>query len=284
MEVDKNKKHSKMKHNNNNHNNHHSLNQIVIDIPSCAYTGTNQPNPTDTFISTFVSDKKTQLCNEQLGEKYNGLPHVPELQTNIEIDKKSNDLLLTDTTNNITDTNTTNNITETNTNEDSQQIKNEEKLIENTNILQSDNIPINTKTEQPPKLTLNEIFINLTLISKIEAGNKLTFNDKFVNIDNSYFSFFYRWMNNVDRNNTIVFLNSILNQAYDYNNQLLSNLTYENNLLLFRLTTDLKNSINGLNNLKHTYNNDKLILSALDVTMDDIRSRIDANSKKIKFN
>ena len=91
-------------------------------------------------------------------------------------------------------------------------------------------------------------------------------------------------MNNVDRNNTIVFINSILNQAYDYNNQLLSNLTYENNLLLFRLTTDLKNSINGLNNLKHTYSNDKLILSALDVTMDDIRSRIDANSKKIKFN
>ena len=52
---------------------------------------------------------------------------------------------------------------------------------------------------------------------------------------------------------------------------------------LFRLTNDLKNSLNGLNNLKQTYSYDKLIQSEIDVMIDNIRSRLDFNSKNLHF-
>jgi len=132
-------------------------------------------------------------------------------------------------------------------------------------------------------LTLDDIFINLTLISKIEVGNKLTHNKKYINIDNNYFSFIVRWFKNIDRNSSINFINYVLNQAFVYNIELLNKSDVDSYLLLFRLTSDLKNSINGLVNLKQTYFHDKLIHSELDVIIDNIRSKIDMNSKKLKF-
>ena len=52
---------------------------------------------------------------------------------------------------------------------------------------------------------------------------------------------------------------------------------------VFRLTADLKNSLNGLNNLKQTYSMDKLIQSELDVMIDNIRNKLDLNSKNLNF-
>lgn len=52
---------------------------------------------------------------------------------------------------------------------------------------------------------------------------------------------------------------------------------------VFRLTADLKNSLNGLNNLKQTYSTDKLIQSELDVMIDNIRNKLDLNSKNLNF-
>ena len=136
----------------------------------------------------------------------------------------------------------------------------------------------------PFNLTLSEVFVNLILIAKIEIGDKIFHTGKFMNIDTRYLAFFYRWFANIDRNDSIKFINCVLNQAFEYNKKMMEyNDDGNNNLLLFRLTSDLKNCINGLNNLKHTYNNDKLILSELDVIIDNIRTVIDANSKNLKF-
>ena len=52
---------------------------------------------------------------------------------------------------------------------------------------------------------------------------------------------------------------------------------------VFRLTADLKNSLNGLNNLKQTYCYDKLIQAEIDVMIDNIRSKLDYNSKNLNF-
>jgi hypothetical protein len=52
---------------------------------------------------------------------------------------------------------------------------------------------------------------------------------------------------------------------------------------VFRLTADLKNSLNGLNNLKQTYSTDKLIQSELDVMIDNVRTKLDLNSKNLNF-
>ena len=132
-------------------------------------------------------------------------------------------------------------------------------------------------------LTLEDIFINLQLIAKIEVGNKLIQEKKYINIDTSYFKFFTRWLQGVDRNINLTFINNILIKAYFYNTELLKKKDSHSALLLLRLVTDLKNSIIGLINLKHTYSSDKLIQSEIDVMIENIRAVIDNNSKKINF-
>jgi hypothetical protein len=136
---------------------------------------------------------------------------------------------------------------------------------------------------RPTDLTIDDILINLTLISRIEVGNKLILSSKYINIDTSYFQFFTRWVKNTNRNETLTFINMILSRAFEFNDRLLLEKTDESSQLLLRLNNDLKNSINGLNNLKQTYCQDKLIQSEIEVMIDNIRCKIDINSKSVKF-
>jgi hypothetical protein len=135
------------------------------------------------------------------------------------------------------------------------------------------------------ELTREEIFVNLTLIAKIEAGDKLIRNksDKFLNIDTSYFQFITRWFNGVNRTNILAFINLVLRKAFQLNDNIIKEKNHTDALLLFRLTSDLKNCLNGLNNLKQTYSFDKLVQAEIDVMIDNIRSKLDINSKNLNF-
>lgn len=135
------------------------------------------------------------------------------------------------------------------------------------------------------ELTKEEIFVNLTLIAKIEAGDKLIRNksDKFLNIDTSYFQFITRWFNGVNRTNILAFINLVLRKAFQLNDNIIKEKNNTDALLLFRLTSDLKNCLNGLNNLKQTYSFDKLVQAEIDVMIDNIRSKLDINSKNLNF-
>jgi hypothetical protein len=126
-------------------------------------------------------------------------------------------------------------------------------------------------------LSLEDIFVNLRLISKIEIGNKLIHDDKHVNIDTSYFQSISRWYNGMNRKSNLEFINIVLNTAFKYNDE------EKSSQVKFRLTSDLKNAIQGLTNLKLTYSYDKLIQSEIDVMIENIRLKIDANSNIIKF-
>jgi hypothetical protein len=149
------------------------------------------------------------------------------------------------------------------------------------------NTPIEEEEETPEDmdkiiLSKEDIFVNLTLIAKIEVGDKLVRNksDKHLNIDTSYLQFITRWFRGNSRNTSLQFINLILTKAFEINDTLLKE---KNAQQLFRLTTDFKNSLNGLNNLKQTYSFDKLIQSEIDVMIDNIRSRLDFNSKNLHF-
>jgi hypothetical protein len=133
------------------------------------------------------------------------------------------------------------------------------------------------------ELTLQDISVNLRLISKIEVGNKLSLNEKYINIDNTYFQSVTRWIRGLNRNNNIYFINSILSRAFQLNDLILLEKQVDYYQTIFRLTTDLKNSISGLSNLKQTYCNDKLIQSELDVIIENIRNKIESNYKKLDF-
>jgi len=134
-------------------------------------------------------------------------------------------------------------------------------------------------------LSLEDIFINLTLLSKIDVGDKLIQNGdmKHMNIDTSYFQFITRWFKGSNRNNSLKFINLVLNRAFEYNDNMLEEKSEKAAVTVFRLTSDLKNSLNGLNNLKQTYSMDKLIQSELDVMIDNVRTKLDLNSKNLNF-
>ena len=134
------------------------------------------------------------------------------------------------------------------------------------------------------ELSLEDVFVNLTLISKIEVGNKLVQSEKHVNIDTSYFPSISRWYYGVNRNDNLNFIRLVLSKAFEINDKLLDDSEDEQNgLLLLRLNTDFKNSLHGLLNLKQTYYYDKLIQAEIDVMIDNIRSKLDLNSKAINF-
>lgn len=134
------------------------------------------------------------------------------------------------------------------------------------------------------ELNIEDIFINLRLISKIEVGNKLVQTDKYVNIDTSYLPSLTRWYNGSNRNETIKFMSLIFDKAFEINDKLLSLKTDESVQTLLRLGTELKNTIIGLSNLKQTYSNDKLIQSEIDVMMDNIQTKLDNNLKSLNLN
>ena len=134
------------------------------------------------------------------------------------------------------------------------------------------------------ELTLEDIFINLRLISRIEVGDKLIQNNKHVNIDNSYLQFITRKINGSNRNDNLCFINYVLNKAYSYNDNLICLRDDTSAQLLFRLTTDFKNAITGLLNLKLTYSADKLVQSEIDVMTENVRAKIESNSKQLNFN
>lgn len=134
-------------------------------------------------------------------------------------------------------------------------------------------------------LSREDIFVNLTLLAKIEVGDKLIRNkdDKHLNIDTSYFQFITRWLKGNSRNTSLKFISLVLSKAFDINDTLLADKSHVSAQQLFRLTSDLKNCLNGLNNLKQTYTYDKLIQSEIDVMIDNVRSKLDLNSKSLHF-
>ncbi len=129
--------------------------------------------------------------------------------------------------------------------------------------------------------TPEEIFINLTVIANISSGDKLIIDEKFLNIDTSLFPSVTRWLKGVNRNNVLEFITHILQDAFDANDKWVAE---KNGQMLIRLMSDLKNSLKGLNNLKQTYPNDKLVHSEIDVMMENIQTKLHNNSNILQFN
>lgn len=118
----------------------------------------------------------------------------------------------------------------------------------------------------------NEIFINLTVISKIASGDKLFLeHDNLLNIDTTYLQFVTRWWRGANRMEMLNFISTVLSRAFEMNKRFLEN---QNEVMIFRLTADLKNALTGLNNLKQTYPHDKLVQSEIDVMMENIRATL----------
>lgn len=141
----------------------------------------------------------------------------------------------------------------------------------------------NISQEEETEFTLDDIFVNLTLISRIEVGNKLIRNNKHVNIDTSYFPSITRWLYGQNHIDILKFINTILNKAFEYNDILTKDKNEESRQNLIRLNNILSNVINGLSNLMQTYHYDKLTQSSIEVMINTIRNKLNLQLKHIHY-
>ena len=145
------------------------------------------------------------------------------------------------------------------------------EIKENSIEIKENSIEIKENSIEIINFTLEEIFVNLRLLSKIEDGDKLYQTGNYINIDNSFLQSITRKYYGLDRKKIIVFINLVINKSFVF----IDNIIKSNNTnLLFRLKSDLKNSIPGLRNVKNTYGNDKLVQAEIDIIIDNIETKL----------
>lgn len=145
--------------------------------------------------------------------------------------------------------------------------------------------------ETPEQLNIMKILTDLKFLSEIKPTDKLCL-DPTINIDKSYVPCVTRWWNNYNRNDTIDRLEEIFNCTFTLLETLINNQRnniyyiqkYKNIDLLQELLKLLDNSINGLDSLKITYNEDKNIISRLDTLIKKINLQKQYANECIKFN
>ena len=65
-------------------------------------------------------------------------------------------------------------------------------------------------------LSIDDIIINLKIISKIKEDDKMIVNDKTMDVDSRNIQFVRRWLTSDNRETTINFITKIFNQSFIY--------------------------------------------------------------------
>jgi hypothetical protein len=140
---------------------------------------------------------------------------------------------------------------------------------------------------------IDYVFLNLKIISQLKDGQKLRvrkINDlDILDIDNRYIYKYFRGAYGDNRDNTMNVIKHIIDLAYNISDDILYEETEEtknktkkspfdsedDNTILFRkLVAEMENSLEGLNKLKITYEDDISISSMLELLMSKITTRI----------
>lgn len=118
---------------------------------------------------------------------------------------------------------------------------------------------------QEEETNIEDIILNLKIISKIKQHEKLLVVNKTLTVDHRLGQPFWRWYTADNRNDTMAFITSVINCALDY--------TQQTNHIVFDATTlknELLSVVQGLDNLSATYKLDNLIVAKIDILRDKI--------------
>jgi len=117
-------------------------------------------------------------------------------------------------------------------------------------------------------LSLNNIYINIKILSQIEENDKLIISNNLIIVDKRCVKSLQRWYNSQSRRESINHIIHIINSIENYIND-----PYHpyNNDMKNKLLKDLPGSLKGLTKLKKTYIEDIVILSEIDFVIDKIK-------------
>ena len=127
----------------------------------------------------------------------------------------------------------------------------------------------------------DNLLINLKIIGLLEKNDKISINDELIKIDhNTLFQGMKRWWFESNRMKGIIFIETLIN-TIDTNYKTLirkTKTTPANNKLINTIQLYLTNAVDGLENMKLTYKDDKEYTSKIDTINYNIRQII--NLKK----
>ena len=161
-------------------------------------------------------------------------------------------------------------------------LNNSENENENENENQNENktkIIINTKKTTK---SYDDLILDLKIIAKIKPFNKLivSFNKLFID-ESYYFSSFIRYLNNQNRNQGILYIESINVELEKHINKIIEHKNLDKNILqdnpssiLVNLSHDLTLATKGLKNLILSYCSDNYIVSKIEIIISNFELKI----------
>jgi len=117
------------------------------------------------------------------------------------------------------------------------------------------------------------VLINLKVLALLEKNQKISINGNLIVIDyNTLFQGIRRWWYESNREKGIIFIDTLINNVdSDYKKLIRKRNTVSNNKLINTIQLYLRNSIDGLENMKHTYKDDTENINKLDNIISKIK-------------
>lgn len=122
-----------------------------------------------------------------------------------------------------------------------------------------------------PNLKLEDVILNLKMISKIKQNDKMIVVNKVINVDYRYIPFIQRWITSDSRNDTIYFIELVVDKAIEY-----IDIHDEESSTIFDKSNIIKcllSCIQGIDNLSVTYKLDNLLVSKTDMLKEKIQKK-----------
>lgn len=120
-----------------------------------------------------------------------------------------------------------------------------------------------------------DIISKLKFISRIKKGDKINVKYLFVQRDSFFTNFSRSFINRDSRDNTLHFIKTTISKSCDIIRDFRLSEKSSEQKMGENVLHDLEKSLEGLSNLKSTYNQDVMFCCSLDTVIQEIESKIE---------
>jgi hypothetical protein len=131
--------------------------------------------------------------------------------------------------------------------------------------------------------TNEDIIPKLKFISRLNKGDKINVKNLYIQPNNFINKISRSFIHIDDRTNTLIFVSNTIKKGFDLFIQHIETNNPFDNILCQNILYDLKNSINGLLNLKETYGDDIMFICKIDALIEEIEARLVEIENKYKM-
>jgi hypothetical protein len=131
--------------------------------------------------------------------------------------------------------------------------------------------------------TNDDIIPKLKFISRLNKGDKINVKNLYVQPNNFLNKISRSFINIDDRTNTLIFVNNTIKKGFELFLHHIDSSNPFDNILCHNILCDLKNSINGLLNLKETYSQDIMFVCKVDSLIEEIEAKLIEITNKYKI-